>query len=110
MRLVTTMANGAKLIGIKDSWSFMDFARKMGQPKRAQLTNNETGENFAALMFPTKQGDRDFTMVAFSSNLGELSVKEIVERKDELQVVQLESDNYYLCNKGNGAWEDINLF
>ena len=107
------MANEAKMIGIKDSWSFMDFARKMGQPKRAILDHtNEKGEveQFAALMFPTKQGDRDFTMVGFSSKLGELSVKEIVERKDELQVVQLESDNYYLCAKGNGAWEDINLF
>jgi hypothetical protein len=105
------MAGQAVLKGIKDSWSFMDFARKMGQPKRAQLTNNETGENFAALMFPTKQGDRDFTMVAFSSKLGELSAQEIAARKDELQVVQLEeSDNLYLCAKGSGAWEDIALF
>ena len=85
------MANEAKLIGIKDSWSFMDFARKMGQPKRAQLTNSETGKNFVALMFPTKQGDREFTMVAFSSNLGELSAADVAARKEELQVVQLES-------------------
>lgn len=104
------MAGQSVLKGIKDSWSFMDFARKMGQPKRALLANKDTGEEFAALMFPTKQGDRDFTMVAFSSNLGELSVQEIVAKKDELQVVLLESGNYYLCSRGNGAWEDINLF
>ena len=70
----------------------------MGQPKRATLTNNETGEKYAALMFPTPQGDREFTMVAFSSDLGELTVKEIVDRKDELYVVKLESGNYYLCD------------
>lgn len=82
-------------------WTFMDFARKMGQPKRAILTNSETGKEFAALMFPTPQtlGDgttRDYTMVAFSSELGELSAKEIRARKDELCIVQLESGNYYL--------------
>jgi len=104
------MAGQAVLKGIKDSWSLMEFARQKGAPKRAILTNAETKEDFAALMFPTPQGDRDFTMVAFSSNLGELSAADIAARKEELQVVQLESDNYYLCNKGNGAWEDIALF
>lgn len=105
------MAGTAIQRGIKDSWSLLDFARKNGAPKRAILTNSETKEEFAALMFPTPQGDRDFTMVAFSSKLGELSAQEIAARKDELQVVQLEeSDNLYLCAKGSGAWEDINLF
>ena len=110
------MAGNAIQRGIKDSWSLMDFARKNGAPKRAILTNSETKEDFAALMFPTPQvlpnGEkRDFTMVAFSSNLGELSAAEIAARKEELQVVQLEeSGNYYLCVKGNGAWEDIALF
>ena len=82
-------------------WTFMDFARKMGQPKRAILTNSETGEEFAALMFPTPQTlddgtTRDYTMVAFSNELGELSAKEISARKNELCIVQLESGNYYL--------------
>lgn len=82
-------------------WTLMDFARKMGQPKRAILTNSETGEKFAALMFPTPQTlndgtTRDYTMVAFSNELGELSAKEISARKDELCIVQLESGNYYL--------------
>ena len=82
-------------------WTLMDFARKMGQPKRAILTNSETGEKFAALMFPTPQTlddgtTRDYTMVTFSNELGELSAKEISARKDELCIVQLESGNYYL--------------
>ena len=85
-----------KMSKIEEVWNFMDFAKMLGQPKRATLTNNETGENYAALMFPTPQGDREFTMVAFSSDLGELTVKEIVDRKDELYVVKLESGNYYL--------------
>lgn len=105
------MAGKPVLKGIADSWSLMDFARKMGSPKLASnLVNQETGEEFSALMFPTKQGNRDFTMVAFSSNLGVLTPREIATRKDELQVVQLESGNYYLCVKGAGSWEDINLF
>ena len=109
------MAGQAVLKGIKDSWSLLDYARKNGAPKRAKLTNSDTGEEFAALMFPTPQTlpdgtQRDFTMVAFSSNLGELSAADVAARKEELQVVQLESGNYYLCVKGNGAWEDINLF
>ena len=110
------MAEGAKLVGIKDSWSLMDFSRKMGKPKRASnLANKETGETFAALMFPTPQTmpdgtQRDFTMVSFSSNLGEISTLEIVNKRDELQVVLLETGNYKLCKQGEGAWEDVNLF
>lgn len=89
-------ANQPRMSKIEEVWNFLDFAKKMGQPKRATLTNNETGETFAALMFPTPQGDSEYTMVAFSSDLGELTVKEIVARKDELYVVKLESGNYYL--------------
>lgn len=89
-------ANQPRMSKIEEVWNFLDFAKKMGQPKRATLTNNETGENYAALMFPTPQGDREFTMVAFSSDLGELTAKEIVDRKDELYIVKLESGNYYL--------------
>lgn len=86
---------------IVNFWPLMEFARKMGQPKRAKLINKDTGEEFAALMFPTPQTlddgtTRDYTMVAFSSELGELSAKEISARKDELCIVQLESGNYYL--------------
>jgi hypothetical protein len=89
-------ADQPQMSKIEEVWNFMDFAKMMGQPKRATLTNKETGENFAALMFPTPQGDREFTMVAFSSDLGELTAKEIVDRKDELYIVKLESGNYYL--------------
>lgn len=96
--------------GIADSWSLMDFARIKGSPKRAILTNSD-GEEFACLMFPTPDDEgRDFTMVGFSSNLGELSITQIVSRKLDLQVVKLESGTYKLCERGNGAWEDINLF
>jgi len=96
-------ANQPKMSKIEEVWNFLDFAKKMGQPKRATLTNNETGENYAALMFPTPQGDKEFTMVAFSSDLGELTAKEIVDRKDELYIVKLESGNYYL--RDNGSFE-----
>lgn len=58
-------------------------------------------------MFPTPQGDREFTMVAFNSDLGELSVSEIVKRKFELYVVKLESGNYYLCDSKSLQVENI---
>lgn len=105
------MAGTAIQRGIKDSWSLVDFIRSNGKPKRAEgLVNKETGEKFAALMFPTPRDGRDFTMVAFSSNLGEISAAEVAKRYQDLQVVQLEeSENLYLCNKGNGAWEDIDI-
>ena len=104
------MAGTPVLKGIKDSWSLLEFARQKGMPKRAELTSKE-GENFAALMFPTPDANgRDFTMVSFSSNLGELSVSEVVARKNDLQIVQLESGSYILCRKGEGGWEEVQLF
>ncbi len=96
-----------KMSKIEEVWNFLDFAKKMGQPKRATLTNNETGENYAAIMFPTPQGDREFTMVAFNSDLGELSTSEILRRKFELYVVKLESGNYYLCDSKSLQVENI---
>ena len=48
-------------------------------------------------------------VVAFSSKLGPLSAAEIVAKKAELQVVELESGHYSLCRQGENTWEDINL-
>ena len=104
------MADQAVLKGIKDSWSLMDFARQKGTPKRAILTS-KAGDSFAALMFPSPDGEgRSFTMVSFSSNMGELTVSEIQNKKDELQVVQLETGTFILCLKGESVWEEVKLF
>lgn len=97
--------------GIKQGWSLKEFVQAMGKPKLATLTNSETNEEFKALMFPTPQGERSNTLVAFSSKIEESdhNSKFISEHKDELRIVELESGNYSLCLAGD-AWEDIDLW
>ena len=77
-----------------------------------QGTWQETGEvrNFKSMIFVDPANERTVNcFVGFSSNLGELSDSEIVRRKDELQVVELESGSYKLCAQGENAWADIDL-
>lgn len=73
-----------------------------------EFTNSETGETFKSCIF-TDPTDNTRTFVAFSSKLGEMTPKQIAGRKDDLQVVQLNSGTYKLCNKGSNSWEDVNL-
>lgn len=93
---------------IKNSWSLLAFAKKNGKMCVGKFANKETGEKFKSCIFTNDDGENTF--VRFSSNLGELTPKEIAEQKDELQVVQLESGNYSLCKKGQSSWEEVNLF
>lgn len=91
----------------KQSWSLIEFAKKHGSPKLAHCVNNDTGEQFDCLAFI--MGDTR-TFVAFSSNLGTLTAREVAAQKNDLQIVQFEeSDNYCLCKKSNNSWEDIDL-
>lgn len=93
-------------VGIKNSWSLIAFAKKFGKMQVGEFVNKETGEVFKSCIF-TKGDTRTF--VAFSSKMGELSPSVIARRKDDLQVVQLESGNYSLCMKGKNTWEDVDL-
>lgn len=105
--------------GIKNSWSFLGFAKSHGQPKLTQpatFTNSNTGEEFTArsvaFVHPTEkdeQGRSSVCFVGFSRNLGELTAKEIAERVDELQVVQTNDDKFILCQQGSNSWEDIEI-
>ena len=101
------MANTAQNVGIKNSWSLLSFARAHGRMKVAPFVNKETGEAFKSCAFVNS--DNDVTLVAFSSNLGELTPQQIKEQKDSLQVVELESGTYKLCKQGNSSWEDVDL-
>lgn len=93
--------------GIINSWSLISFAKAHGPKMQiGQFVNKETGEEFKSCIF--SDGDSK-TFVAFSSKLGELSPREIVSMKDELQVVQLESGHFSLCKQGANAWEDVDL-
>lgn len=86
----------------------MAFARSHGKMQLGEFVNGETGEMFKSCIF-TNPVDQSKTFVAFSSKMGELTGKQIVSMKDDLQVVQLESGNYSLCKKGQNTWEDIDL-
>lgn len=94
-------------VGIKNSWSLISFARIYGRMKVAPFVNHETGEAFKSCAFLSSNGE--VTLVAFSSNLGELTPKQIAAQKDDLQVVQLESGSYKLCKAGHDTWEDVDL-
>lgn len=100
--------NGSVLKGIKDSWSLIDFAKSHGKMQVGEFVNQESGEMFKSCIF-TNPSDNTRTFVAFSSKLGVLSPKEIAEKKDKLQVVELDSGNFSLCNAGANAWQDVNL-
>ena len=94
-------------VGIKNSWSLISFAKSHGRMKVAPFVNKETGEAFKSCAFLSSDGE--VTLVAFSSNLGELTPKQIAEQKDDLQVVQLGSGSYKLCRAGHDTWEDVDL-
>lgn len=76
------------------TWSLLDFAREFGKMQVGEFINSETQEHFKSCIF-TK--DNTKTFVAFCSKLGVLTPKEIVERKNSLIVVQLDSGMYSLC-------------
>lgn len=94
-------------VGIKNSWSLISFAKTHGRMKVAPFVNRETGECFKSCAFISNTDE--ITLVAFSSKLGELTPAEIATQKDDLQVVQLESGTYKLCNAGHDTWEDVDL-
>lgn len=101
------MANAAQNVGIKNSWSFVNFAKTRGQIKLGTFVSPE-GEEFKSLVFVDANNEKTF--VGFSSKLGELNAKELKAQKDDLQVVQLESGTYKLCRQGDGGWEDVDIF
>lgn len=78
-----------------------------GKMQVGAFTNSETNESFKSCIFTDNVGNRCF--VAFSSKLGELTPAEISRRKNELQVVELESGNYSLCRQGDNNWQDVEL-
>ena len=102
------MANVAQHVGIKNSWSLLAFAKSHGKMQVGEFANKETGETFKSCIF-TNPEDNSRCFVAFSSKMGELTPREIVEQKDSLQVVELESGNFSLCKQGANAWEDVEL-
>ena len=99
--------NSSKILGVKSSWSLLEFARLFGKMKVTNpLVNKNTNEVFRSCAFVNPFGA--VTLVGFSSKLGELTPRQIAARKDSLQVVQLESGGYKLCESVD-TWEDVDL-
>ena len=103
------MANVAQNVGIRNSWSLLAFAKSHGKMQVGDFVNKETGESFKSCIFTDPADSNNKTFVAFSSKMGELTPSEIATRKDELQVVELESGHFSLCMVGNNAWQDVEL-
>lgn len=110
------MANYNSNNQITNSWSLLSFAKAKGQMQLGtfhSVDENGNPKTFKSCVFTHPKSNKRI-FVGFSSKLGELSVAEIKERKEELQVVEL-TDNetnkvhYYLCNLGNDAWQDVFL-
>lgn len=93
---------------IINSWTLQGFCHVNGNPKFASLKNKETGNTFFALMFNDGQ-----KMVSFSQKMvdaNQNSIKYIQENKNNLNVIQLESGNYKLCNRPDSSWQELDLF
>lgn len=92
--------------GIKQSWSLVSFVNGR-RLQVGEFTNSEDGSHFKSCIVTDEKGDREF--IAFSSNMGELTPKQISQQKAELQVVELESGSFILCRQGDNSWEDVKL-
>jgi hypothetical protein len=123
----TTMAQNNSII---NHYSLFAFCQKFGSKVAVgTCTNSKSGEEFPACSFTDRMGKR--TLVHFGKSLeGGLSLKEIAQMKDDLQVVELEvspetlaarkeraratgkavqMENYALCKAGQGGWESVDL-
>lgn len=115
---------------IIETYSLMAFAR-MVEAKHVLVApmkhkDAETGaiEEFKTVVFKKSSNDKKGVIVNFSSNLGELTGKQLSEMKDDLAVYQLKVDDeilarrvsegrqlesYRLGRKAESSWEEVDL-
>lgn len=96
---------------IKNSWGLVAFARMKGKMQLG--TFEKDGETYKSCIFTDPSGNRTFAR--FSTKLGEMSAQQIVEEKDNLQIVERTKDNgdgtcFILCRQGANNWADVDLF
>ena len=112
------MAQNSNII---NSWTMREFFMENRGLKRVPCVNSQTGEAFCMLAFGST-GNQKF--VNFGKNLGQLSDRELNERKDSLQVVEvrlsdeqiadrkarnLQLQQFVLCNQGKDSWQEVAL-
>ncbi len=78
-----------------DFWELMKFVRLFGT-KKTQICNVRNSTSHV-LVFTNLEEER--TLVYFSKKLGELSVQELVEKKNELYVMKSSSGSFFLCGE-----------
>lgn len=109
------MSNTTNNSGIINSWSLVAFAHSHGKMKIVPcIKRDEQGnvvDSWKSCAFQAPNGG--ITFVSFSPKLGELTPKEISNRRDELQVVECTTkagnQMFSLCKKGENSWEDVDL-
>ena len=77
------------------TWTLEEFTNEFGPKMQVkEYANGKTGDLFKSCVF-SKGKTRTF--VAFSSKLGELTKKEILEMKDELIILRVQNGKYKLA-------------
>jgi hypothetical protein len=93
-------------VTIEKSWSLVGFAKEFGTPKFANCTNNETGEQFNCLAFEGQDGELTFCHFGYSTE--GMTIRDIINEKDNLKV-GLNSNGKYSLYKQENAWATIDL-
>ena len=108
---------------ILSHWGFIAFAQQFGTRIAAgPCTNSYDGTSFPAATF-TKDGQRTFAKFG-PSLAGGLTAQEMIERRQQLQVLQLrvkpetlakrrekglQEETYVVCLKGESSWDEVDL-
>jgi hypothetical protein len=82
---------------IQQRWDLVEFAKLKGKMQVGTFEDKETGKTFKSNIFTDKDGNKCY--VSFSSKLGELNAADIVQKKDQLEVVLNEDGLYVLQEK-----------
>ena len=92
-------------VTIEKSWSLVGFAKEFGTPKLANCTNKETGKQFECLAF---EKDGELTFCHFGYSTEGMTIKDIINEKDNLKV-GLNTNGKYSLYKQENAWATIDL-
>lgn len=89
-----TIVESNEVVTLK-TWTLDEFTNEFGPKMQVkEYANGKTGDLFKSCVF-SKGKTRTF--VAFSSKLGELTKKEILEMKDELIILRVQNGKYKLA-------------
>ena len=82
---------------IIQKWDLLEFAKLKGKMQVGSFVNTESFEEFKCNIFTDNEGNKCY--VSFGAKLGELTPAEIIQRKDHLEVIMLNTGTYILQEK-----------